>query len=65
MINKRLTNSIDCLEMLKDFFIAHPEIRLEQLLNFLDDKEKDYFYEEPWETKERWERGLNELEEAE
>lgn len=60
--NKRLTHSINCLEMLKDFVIKHPEIRITQLLDLLGDHDNKYFYEEPWNTEERWKCGLKHLE---
>lgn len=58
--SNRLTHSINCLEMLKDFIIQHPEIRLEQLLGILDTEGVDRFYEEPWTTEERWKKLLKE-----
>lgn len=42
------------LEYLKNFLINNPDLRFNQSIEILNGGSKDYFYEEPSETLERW-----------
>lgn len=42
-----------CAVILSELIAIHPELRIEQILQLLDDQE-DRFYEEPNRTYERW-----------
>lgn len=57
LYEKRLNSNIDCLNVLIDFLLKHPELRIEQVLDKLH-KGSDYFFEEPWQTYRRWKSQL-------
>lgn len=56
---KRLNSNIDCLNILTDFLLRNPHMKLQQVLYNLDkDADVYLFNEEPWQTHERWKQQL-------
>lgn len=55
---KRLNSNIDCINLLLDYLLENPHMRLQQVLYNLDYNSGDLFNEEPWKTYERWKQQL-------
>lgn len=54
LTEKRLNANLDCINLLVDFILGNPYLRLEQVLEILDNDANDYFNEEPQDTFKRW-----------
>ena len=58
LTEKRLNANLDCINLLVDFILENPYLRMEQVLEHLDNDANDYFNEEPCDTLKRWKKRL-------
>ena len=56
-VTKRLNDNIEILSLLSEYLIKHPHLRFSQLMWLLDEG-KEYFYEEPESTLNRYKKWL-------
>ena len=56
-VTKRLNDNIEILSLLSEYLIKRPHLRFSQLMWLLDEG-KEYFYEEPESTLNRYKKWL-------